>query len=88
MRHQSQSRTVKDWESLGFGARREDPQDRRGFLVTLTQEGRAALDKDRKAGRDWVAQAVDALPSPDEQIQLAALPHLLDRLSDYGDRRG
>ncbi|MGW7578146.1 MarR family winged helix-turn-helix transcriptional regulator [Streptomyces sp. NPDC054765] len=88
VRHQSQSRTVKDLENLGFIARREDPQDRRGFLVTLTQQGRTALDKDRRARRDWVAQAIDTLLSPDEQTQLSALPQLLDRLSDYSGRRG
>ena len=54
VRHQSQSRTVKDLEALGYIARREDPQDRRGFLVTLTQQGLAALDRDRRARRDWV----------------------------------
>lgn len=88
VRHQSQSRTVKDLETLGHIARREDPQDRRGFLVTLTQQGLAALDRDRRARRDWVAQAIDTLLNPDEQAQLGVLTQLLDRLSDYNDRRG
>jgi DNA-binding MarR family transcriptional regulator len=88
VRHQSQSRTVKDLEALGYIARREDPQDRRGFLVTLTQQGLAALDRDRRARRDWVAQAIDTLLNPDEQAQLSVLTQLLDRLSDYNDRRG
>lgn len=88
VRHQSQSRTVKDLEALGYIARREDPQDRRGFLVTLTQQGLAALDRDRRARRDWVAQAIDTLLSPDEQAQLSALTQLLDRLADYEGGRG
>ncbi|WP_316785089.1 MarR family winged helix-turn-helix transcriptional regulator [Streptomyces sasae] len=88
VRHQSQSRTVKDLEALGYIARREDPQDRRGFLVTLTQQGLAALDRDRRARRDWVAQAIDTLLNPDEQAQLSVLTQLLDRLSDYNGRRG
>lgn len=88
VRHQSQSRTVKDLEALGYIARREDPQDRRGLLVTLTEQGRAVLDRDRRARRDWVARAIDAVLSPDEQDRLGALPQLLDRLSDYGDGRG
>jgi DNA-binding MarR family transcriptional regulator len=88
VRHQSQSRTVKDLEALGYIARREDLQDRRGFLVTLTQQGLAALDRDRRARRDWVAQAIDTLLNPDEQAQLSVLAQLLDRLSDYnGGRR-
>jgi DNA-binding MarR family transcriptional regulator len=88
VRHQSQSRTVKDLETLGYIARREDPQDRRGFLVTLTEQGRAALDGDRRSRRDWVAQAIAALLSPDEQAQLGALPRLLDRLSEYDESQG
>ncbi|MEU4656115.1 MarR family transcriptional regulator [Streptomyces sp. NPDC023723] len=87
VRHQSQSRTVKELETLEYLARREDPQDRRGFLVTLTERGRAALERDRAARRDWVAQAMDALLTADEQAQLSALPQLLDRLSDYGSEQ-
>lgn len=88
VRHQSQSRTVKDLETLGYTARRDDPQDRRGFLVTLTDQGRAALDHDRAARSDWVAQAIDALLTPDERARLGTLPQLLDRLSDYDGGRG
>jgi DNA-binding MarR family transcriptional regulator len=88
VRHQSQSRTVKDLEALGYIARLEDPQDRRGFLVTLTEQGLAALDRDREARRDWVAQAIDTLLNPDEQVQLSVLTQLLDRLSDHDGRRG
>lgn len=88
VRHQSQSRTVKDLETLGFIARRDDPQDRRGFLLTLTEQGRAALDRDRGARADWVARAVEAVLDPGEQARLGELPRLLDRLSDYdGGRR-
>ncbi|SDF77553.1 DNA-binding transcriptional regulator, MarR family [Lentzea fradiae] len=83
VRHQSQSRTVKDLEALGYVERRDDPHDRRGFLLTLTAQGRAALDRDREARSDWVAQAVEAVLKPDERAQLGVLPELLDRLSDY-----
>lgn len=86
VRHQSQSRTVRDLETLGYVARREDPHDRRGFLITLTAEGIAVLDRDRRARRDWVAQALEAVLSPEEQAQLSALPDLLDRLSEYDGR--
>jgi len=86
VRHQSQSRTVKDLEALGHVARREDPSDGRGFLVTLTDQGRAALDREREARRDWIAQAVETLLSPEEQARLSSLTPLLDRLSDYDGR--
>lgn len=88
VRHQSQSGAVKDLEALGYVARLEDPQDRRAFLITLTERGRAALDSDRRTRRDWVAQAMEALLSPDEQAQLDALPRLLDRLSEYDSSPG
>ncbi|MCP2205482.1 MarR family winged helix-turn-helix transcriptional regulator [Lentzea flava] len=88
VRHQSQSRTVKDLETLGFITRRHDPQDHRGFLLTLTAQGRAALDRDRRSRSDWIAQAIGTVLEPDEQAQLSLLPQLLDRLSDYDSGRG
>jgi DNA-binding MarR family transcriptional regulator len=88
VRHQSQSRTVKELEALGYIARREDPRDGRRIVVTLTERGRAALDRDRAARRDWIAEAVEALLTPEEQARLSALPQLLDRLSGYEDGQG
>jgi DNA-binding MarR family transcriptional regulator len=88
VRHQSQSRTVKELEALGYIARREDPQDGRRIVVTLTRQGRDALERDRAARRDWIAEAIGTLLSPEEQAQLDALPQLLDRLSGYGDGQG
>lgn len=82
VRHQSQSRTVKDLESLGYAARRPDPRDGRGRVIAITPEGRAALDRDRRARRDWLAAAIATVLTPDEQDRLAELPALLDRLTD------
>ncbi|MFD2474112.1 MarR family winged helix-turn-helix transcriptional regulator [Amycolatopsis silviterrae] len=83
VRHQSQSRTVKELEELGYVTRRADPLDGRGFMLALTKQGRAALDHDRGMRRDWVAQAIAALLTPKEQERLSALPRLLDRLASY-----
>ncbi|MGI5324244.1 MarR family winged helix-turn-helix transcriptional regulator [Actinomadura nitritigenes] len=81
VRHQSQSRTVKDLESLGYAVRRPDPRDGRGRVIAITPEGRAALDRDRRARRDWLAAAIATVLTPDERDRLAELPALLDRLT-------
>ncbi|GAA0247037.1 hypothetical protein GCM10009527_049550 [Actinomadura nitritigenes] len=85
VRHQSQSRTVKDLENLGYAARRPDPRDGRGRVIAITPEGRAALDRDRGARRDWLARAIATELTPDEQDRLAELPALLDRLTASAD---
>ncbi|MVZ99215.1 MarR family transcriptional regulator [Actinomadura sp. LD22] len=83
VRHQSQSRTVKDLENLGYAARRPDPRDGRGRVIAITPEGRAALDRDRRARRDWLAAAIATALTPEEQDRLAELPALLDRLTAH-----
>jgi DNA-binding MarR family transcriptional regulator len=83
VRHQSQSRTVKDLESLGYAARRDDPRDARGRVIAITPEGRAALDRDRRARRDWLAAAIATTLTPAEQDLLTELPALLDRLAAH-----
>ncbi|GAA2158031.1 MarR family winged helix-turn-helix transcriptional regulator [Actinomadura napierensis] len=83
VRHQSQSRTVKDLEDLGYARRHANPHDARGVVIALTPEGRAALDRDREARRDWLATAIATTLTPEEQDRLAELPALLDRLTGH-----
>jgi DNA-binding MarR family transcriptional regulator len=83
VRHQSQSRTVKELEDLGYARRRRNPDDARGVVIALTPEGRAALDHDRRARRDWLAEAIATTLTPAEQARLAELPTLLDRLTTH-----
>ncbi|QKG24118.1 MarR family winged helix-turn-helix transcriptional regulator [Actinomadura verrucosospora] len=83
VRHQSQSRTVKDLEDLGYAARRANPHDARGRVIAITPAGRAALDRDRRARRDWLAAAIATTLAPAEQALLAELPALLDRLTAH-----
>jgi DNA-binding MarR family transcriptional regulator len=83
VRHQSMSRTVMELEELDFVERRRNPLDGRGFILALTAAGREALDRDRRARRDWMAQALGELLAPEERAQLSALPELLDRLSAF-----
>jgi DNA-binding MarR family transcriptional regulator len=59
-------------EELGFVRRLPDPDDRRGVLVELTDEGRAAWDAAADVQGRKEAFFASAL-SPDEQRQLNAL---------------
>ena len=82
VRHQSMSRMVAELQELGFTSRAPNPADAREVMITLTEAGEAALDADRAARRDWVAQAIASRLTPAEQAMLRAVPALLDRLSD------
>jgi DNA-binding MarR family transcriptional regulator len=80
VRHQSMSRIVGELGGLGFVDRSPNPADARENVVTLTAAGRAALEADRAARRDWVAAAIEARLTPAERAMLRAVPLLLDRL--------
>jgi DNA-binding MarR family transcriptional regulator len=83
VRHQSMSRTVVELERLGHVARRRNPADGRGFLLTLTGSGREALERDRRARRDWLSQAIHEVLDGEERAVLERVPDLLDRLSAH-----
>jgi DNA-binding MarR family transcriptional regulator len=82
VKHQSMSRTVAELEELAYVTREPNPADARGFVITLTAAGEAALDADRRARRDWVAAAIRTKLTPAEQQMLRAVPLLLDRLAE------
>jgi DNA-binding MarR family transcriptional regulator len=81
VRHQSMSRIVGELESLGYVTRAANPSDARGFVLSLTAAGEAALDADRAARRSWVATAVETKLTPAERAILRAVPSLLERLA-------
>lgn len=81
VRHQSMSRTVGELEELGYVSRAVNPADGRGFVITVAAAGAQALDADRTARREWVAEAIATRLSPDEQRVLSAVPALLDRIA-------
>jgi DNA-binding MarR family transcriptional regulator len=63
---------LNELENAGWTERRRDPDDRRRHVVELTKEGRAALDRARRAQEtleDEVLAALDA----DEREQLREL---------------
>ena len=59
-------------EKAGFVARSPDPNDRRGVLVSLTDEGNARLDKAVRVQGDCEAELLTTL-SVDEKKELNAL---------------
>ena len=81
VRHQSMSRIVGELESLGYVARTANPADARGFVISLTAAGEAALEADRTARRAWVARAIETRLTPAERAVLLGVPALLDRLT-------
>lgn len=87
VRHQSMSRTVAELESLGLVGRQPSPDDRRAFLMTLTEAGAAALDADRLARRRLMADVIATQLSSAEREMLNVLPTLLDRLSAAAEQQ-
>jgi DNA-binding MarR family transcriptional regulator len=79
--HQTVSRMVGELEQLGLVTRSPNPDDARGFLIAISDQGRADLEADQRARRDRIGAAITAVLTPAEQQALARLPELLNRLS-------
>lgn len=82
VRPQSMAQTVADLERDGYVERRADPGDRRRALVGLTAGGRRTLAEDRRQREGWLAEALEAKLSPDEQAVIAEAVEILRRLAD------
>lgn len=82
VRPQSMAQTVGELEADGLVARRPDQSDRRRASVELTEQGRETLLGDRRQREGWLAEAIDADLSTDEQVVLARAVELLRRLAE------
>jgi DNA-binding MarR family transcriptional regulator len=82
VRPQSMAQTVGELEASGLVQRRPDPNDRRRALVDLTDQGRAALQADRRHREGWLARAIRDELTTDEQALLRDAVEVLDRLAD------
>ena len=82
MRQQSMAQTVSDLEADGLVERRPDPQDRRRALVSLTEQGIATLQTERRQREGWLARAIADDLSPEEQTVLRDAVELLRRLAE------
>ncbi|HET8601820.1 MAG TPA: MarR family transcriptional regulator [Segeticoccus sp.] len=72
------SRAVADLEQLGLLARVPDPHDARARLITLTGEGRSALERSQQGRRNAMAAAL----APWTVTELRELAALLSRFND------
>ena len=82
MRQQSMAQTVSDLEADGLVERRPDPQDGRRALVSLTEQGIAVLQAERRQREGWLARAITDDLSLEEQAVLSDAVELLRRLAE------
>ncbi|HZC75427.1 MAG TPA: MarR family transcriptional regulator [Gaiellaceae bacterium] len=83
VRPQSMAQTLAELETAELIARRPDPADRRRIHIELTQQGRQRVLEERGKREDWLAAAIAAELSPEEQRTLLATVPLLRRLSGH-----
>jgi DNA-binding MarR family transcriptional regulator len=83
VRPQSMAQTLVELEAAGLIGRRPDPADRRRVLIELTAGGRKRVTQERERRKGWLAGAIAAeLTEEEQQTLLAAVP-LLQRLSRH-----
>jgi DNA-binding MarR family transcriptional regulator len=80
VRQQSMSQTVAELAAAGLVSRTPDPTDGRRILIGLTGQGRATLAEDRARRDGWLASAIEADLTLEEQEVLARAVALLRRL--------
>jgi DNA-binding MarR family transcriptional regulator len=82
VRPQSMAQTVGDLEDDGLVARRPDPEDGRRALVSLTEDGREALEADRRHREGWLVSAIEGLSARERRV-LGESVSLLRRLAEF-----
>jgi DNA-binding MarR family transcriptional regulator len=83
VRPQSMAQTLAELEAAGLIERRPDPGDRRSSQIELTKEGRDRVLEGRGRREDWLAAAIAAELSAEEQRTLLAAIPLLQRLTQH-----
>ena len=78
-RPQSLTRVFADLEAEGLIVREPDPNDRRQSVLTLTEAGRRALERDMAERDIWLAAALSTLGETERGV-LALTGALLERL--------
>ena len=81
VRPQSMSQTVADLGAAGLVVRTPDPTDGRRILIDITERGRATLEEDRARREGWLASAIEADLTPEEQRILQEAVAILHRLA-------
>jgi DNA-binding MarR family transcriptional regulator len=83
VRPQSMSQTLAELQTAGLIVRRADPADRRQIQIELTEEGHSRVLEGRGRREDWLAAAIAAELSTEEQRTLLAAVPLLQRLTQH-----
>lgn len=78
-------RTVDRLVQAGLVDRREDPGDRRVKLITMTDSGRVAVEKQLDIKRDLIGRFIDGLPDEFRAALTSALRDIVDADVDYFD---
>lgn len=86
MAPQSLTRPLAALEHRGLVRRTQDPSDGRGALIVATDAGRRAMREEMEPRDRWVAEAVAAVCTSEEQELLARASEVLLRVAAYGDR--
>ena len=81
VRPQTMAQTIAELEESRLVQRHPDPADRRRVLIELTDEGRAALEEDRRHRVGWLVSVIERL-SKEEQRVLKQSTELLRRLAE------
>ena len=81
VRPQSMSQTVADLSAAGLVERTPDPTDGRRILIEITERGRETLEEDRARRDGWLASAIEADLTPEEQEILRQAIEILHRLA-------
>lgn len=81
VRPQTMAQTIAELEESGLVQRHPDPADRRRVLIELTDEGRVALEEDRRHRVGWLVSVIERL-SKEEQRVLKQSTELLRRLAE------
>lgn len=81
---QSLSRPLAALEGDGLMRRTPDPSDGRAALLEVTDEGRSALRAEMAPRDNWVAEAMAAVCTAEEQRILSVAAELMRRMVDYG----
>jgi DNA-binding MarR family transcriptional regulator len=72
------SQAIDRLVNLGMIGRAEDPDDRRAKQLTLTQEGRALIEKGFEARGNWISGLTDALNPEQQTLIISALTLLTE----------
>ena len=80
VRPQSMAQTLAELETAGLIERRPDPADGRRIQIELTEEGRERVIEGRGRREDWLAAAIAAELSPEQQRTLLEAVPLLQLL--------